>query len=219
MILLDHISKSYPVRGGRKVIVEDLTLQIPADAKLGLLGRNGSGKSTLLRMIAGSAEPDRGVIHRTATTSWPLGFSGGFHPGLTGRQNARFVARIYGIPTEELVDFAEGFSELGPYFDMAVATYSSGMKARLAFGVSIGVSFDIYLVDEITAVGDEVFRNKCVAAFKEILSRAGLLMVSHNMNTIRDFCDCGGVLENGTFHFFDDVEDAIAYYQTSQRRS
>ncbi len=219
MILFDHVSKAYPVRGGRKIIIEDLTFQFPAGIKLGLLGRNGSGKSTLLKLIAGTTEPDSGVIHRDTRISWPLGFAGGFHPALTGRQNTRFIARIYGIDTEELVAFAEEFSELGAYFDMAVSTYSAGMKARLAFGASIGVSFDMYLVDEITAVGDAGFRNKCITAFKEILSVAGLLMVSHNMNTIRDFCDCGAVMDNGTFHFFDDVEEAIAHYLRYQRAS
>jgi len=212
MILFDNVSKAYATKTERKVIVDGLTFEIPARAKLGLLGRNGAGKSTLLKLVAGSAEPDSGHVHRDGTISWPLGFGGSFHPALTGRQNTRFVARIYGIDTEELVGFTELFSELGPYFDMQFGTYSSGMRARLAFGVSIGVNFDFYLVDEITAVGDASFRRKCLAAFEETLSDAGLIMVSHSAKTIREYCDCGVVLDNGKFQFFEDIDDAISFY-------
>lgn len=212
MIFFDDVSKTYATKDGVKVILDGLTFEIPMQAKLGLLGRNGAGKSTLLKLIAGSAEPDRGEIYRDGSISWPLGFAGSFHPALTGRQNTRFVARVYGVDTEDLVAYTEMFSELGPYFDMQFSTYSSGMRARLAFGVSIGVNFDFYLVDEITAVGDASFRKKCLAAFRETLSNAGLIMVSHNLNTIRDFCDCGAVLDNGRFEYFNDVEDAISFY-------
>lgn len=212
MIVFDDVWKSYQSKGERKEIVSGLTVEIPARAKLALLGRNGAGKSTLLKLIAGSAEPDSGLIYRRGTISWPLGFSGSFHPALTGRQNTRFVARIYGIDTEELVAFAEDFSELGSYFDMQYGTYSSGMRARLAFGVSIGVRFDFYLVDEITAVGDAVFREKCHRAFQETLCDAGLIMVSHNPKTILDYCESGAVLNDGEFNYFERVEDAVAFY-------
>ena len=179
---------------------------------MGLLGRNGAGKSTMIGMIAGTVKPNTGTILRHGSISWPLGFAGSFAVDLTGAQNIRFVARIYGIDTDALVDYVQDFAELGDFLDMPVRSYSSGMKARLAFGLSMGVSFDWYLVDEITAVGDAAFKRKSLAAFHERLSSAGLLMVSHSTGTIRSYCTCGLVLEGGKVRFFADVEEAIAVH-------
>ena len=212
MIEFRDVSKYYLTQHSRKVVVDHLTLRLPAGAKVGLLGRNGAGKSTMIGMIAGTVKPSAGTIRRRGSISWPLGFAGSFAPDLTGTQNIRFVARIYGIDTDALIDYVQDFAELGDFLDMPVRAYSSGMKARLAFGLSMGVSFDWYLVDEITAVGDTAFRRKSLSAFRERLDNAGLLMVSHATGTIRDYCNCGLVLENGRVRFYRDVEEAIAVH-------
>jgi capsular polysaccharide transport system ATP-binding protein len=209
MIEFRDVSKHYPTQHGRKVVLDHLSLVLPAGAKVGVLGRNGAGKSTLLGMVAGTSRPSSGEIRRHASISWPLGFAGSFHPELTGAQNARFVARIYGIDTGTLVAYVDDFAELGEFMDMPVRSYSSGMRARLAFGMSMGIAFDWYLVDEITAVGDASFRRKSLAVFKDRLKDAGLLMTSHSPGTLRSYCTSGLVLERGSARYFDDVEEAI----------
>ncbi|MEL6126358.1 MAG: ABC transporter ATP-binding protein [Pseudomonadota bacterium] len=219
MIRFEHVSKAYGTRSGQKVIVDDINLTFNRGRSIGLLGRNGAGKSTLLRMIAGTLAPDQGEIHRKGRISWPLGFSGGFHPALTGRQNTRFVARIYGVDTDALCEYVMDFSELGQFLDMPVSSYSSGMRARLAFGVSMGVMFDYYLVDEITAVGDAAFRRKCRAVFSERLVHSDVIMVSHSYGTIREYCSSAAVLENGQMTFYEDVEEGIAAYDEIINRS
>jgi capsular polysaccharide transport system ATP-binding protein len=213
MIEFRDVSKHYPTSHGRKVVLDHLTLTLPAGAKVGVLGRNGAGKSTLLGMVAGVSRPSSGEIRRHASISWPLGFGGSFHPELTGAQNTRFVARIYGIDTDALVAYVEDFAELGDFMDMPVRSYSSGMRARLAFGMSMGVAFDWYLVDEITAVGDTRFRKKSLAVFRSRLRDAGLLMTSHSPETIRSYCTSGIVLERGRVRYFDDVEAAIEEHE------
>jgi capsular polysaccharide transport system ATP-binding protein len=200
------------------VVLDNLTLTLPTGAKVGLLGRNGAGKSTLLGMIGGTAKPNRGEIRRHASISWPLGFGGSFHPHLTGVQNVRFVARIYGVDTDALIAYVDDFAELGDFMNMPVHSYSSGMKARLAFGMSMGIAFDWYLVDEITAVGDSRFKTKSLAVFRNKLQYAGLLMASHSSRTIRSYCDCGLVLEAGRATFFEDVGAAIARHEANMRR-
>lgn len=220
MIKLENVSKSFLLKGGgRKTVVENLNMLIPRGRSLALLGRNGAGKSSLLQLIAGTLKPDQGRVERACSVSFPLGFAGSFHNALTGAQNIRFVARIYGVNEEALMAFVESFAELGAYINQRVAVYSSGMKARLAFGVSMGLGFDVYLVDEITAVGDANFRRKCMAIFERRLTDADVIMVSHAMPTIRTFCDSGLVLENGRIEFFHDIEDAIACHQHNLNQS
>lgn len=219
MIEFRNVTKYYPTPHGRKIVVDNLSLTLPSGAKLGVLGRNGAGKSTLLSMIGGTTRPNRGEIRRHAPISWPLGFRGTFHPDLTGAQNVRFVARIYGVDTDALIAYVQDFAELGDFMDMPMRTYSSGMGARLAFGMSMGIAFDWYLVDEITSVGDSRFRRKSLAVFKSKLKDAGLLMVSHNPGTIRSYCTCGLVLENGRAEFFEDVGAAIARHEANMRRA
>jgi capsular polysaccharide transport system ATP-binding protein len=213
MIEFRNVTKYYPTPHGRKVVLDNLTLTMPAGTKLGVLGRNGAGKSTLLSMIGGTTRPNRGEIRRHASISWPLGFGGTFHPDLTGAQNARFVARIYGRDTDELVEYVENFSELGEFMDMPLRAYSSGMRARLAFGMSMGIAFDWYLVDEITAVGDAAFKRKSLSFFKNRLRNAGLLMVSHSVTTIRSYCTSGLVLEKGRATYYDNIQAAIAAHE------
>jgi capsular polysaccharide transport system ATP-binding protein len=213
MIEFRNVTKYYPTPHGRKVVLDDLTLTLPPGTKLGVLGRNGAGKSTLLSMIGGTTRPNRGEIRRHASISWPLGFGGTFHADLTGAQNVRFVARIYGRDTDELVKYVENFAELGEFMDMPLRSYSSGMKARLAFGMSMGIAFDWYLVDEITAVGDAAFKRKSLSFFKNRLRNAGLLMVSHSVTTIRAYCTSGLVLEKGRATYYDSIQAAIAAHE------
>ena len=213
MIEFCDVSKHYRTQASRKVVLDRLTLTLPTGAKVGVLGRNGAGKSTLLSMVSGTTRPDGGTIRRHGAISWPLGFAGSFHPDLTGAQNIRFVARIYGVETDALVAYVQDFAELGDFIDMPVRAYSSGMRARLAFGMSMGVAFDWYLVDEITAVGDTAFRKKSLRVFKTRLRDAGLLMVSHSVSTIRSYCEAGLVLEAGRARYFADVGLAIAVHE------
>jgi capsular polysaccharide transport system ATP-binding protein len=218
MISLVNVTKSYPVGAGRKTVMRDVTMTLPRGRSVGILGRNGAGKSTLLNMIGGRIEPDSGVIRRDANISWPLGFRGVFQGSLTGAQNTRFIARIYGVDTDDLIASVAEFSELGDFMHMPVAFYSSGMKARLAFGVSMGIDFDVYLVDEITAVGDAAFKRKCQRAFRERLGRADIVMVSHGTGALRKYCDAGIVLEDGKMTYFDDIEQAIEAHERNMER-
>jgi len=212
-----NVSKHYLTPTRRKVVLDRMTLTLPYGTKVGLLGRNGAGKSTLLGMVAGVVQPNSGEIRRHGAMSWPLGFGGSFHALLTGAQNVRFVARIYGIDTDSLVAYVAEFSELGEFMDMPVRSYSSGMKARLAFGMAMGVSFDWYLVDEITAVGDAAFKRKSLAVFRNRLSGAGLMMVSHSISTIRSYCDSGIVLEGGQTTWYPDVEEAVEAHKRNMQ--
>lgn len=218
MIEFRNVSKFYLTPTSRKVVLDRLTLTLRSGTKVGVLGRNGAGKSTLIGMIAGTTRPNSGEIRRHASISWPLGFSGGFHSDLTGAQNIRFVARIYGMDTNALSAYVEDFAELGDFINMPIRSYSSGMKARLAFGMSMGIAFDWYLVDEVTAVGDTAFKKKSLAVFKHRLKDAGLLMVSHSASTIRNYCEAGLVLENGQARYFDDVKEALAFHDRNMSR-
>lgn len=215
MIEFRNVSKHYLTQASRKTVLDGLNLVLPAGAKVGVLGRNGAGKSTLLGMVAGTVRPEAGEIRRHGAISWPLGFGGSMHAELTGAQNVRFVARIYGMDTDGMVAFVQDFAELGEFMDMPVRAYSSGMKARLAFGMSMGIAFDWYLVDEITAVGDSRFKKKSLAIFKTRLKDAGLLMVSHSTNTIRSYCTAGLVLEGGRAVYYEDVTEAVAVHEAN----
>ena len=213
MIRFEHLSKGFQLRGQRKEVIRDLTLELPSGRSLGLLGRNGAGKSTLLQLIAGTMRPDSGRIVSDGSISWPVGFGGSFHREMTGIQNIRFIARIYGVDSDELVAFVEDFAELGRHFYMPVRSYSAGMRARLTFGASMGIRFDTYLVDETTAVGDAAFRRKSRSIFKERMKHASAIMVSHSPRQLRAFCDAGIVLENGKLRYFDDLEEAIELHE------
>ena len=209
MIRFENLTKSYRVRGMRKVVIDNLNMELPTGHSLALLGRHGAGKSTLLQIIAGTLRPDSGQVVSNGSISWPVGFGGSFHPDLTGAQNVRFVARIYGVDTDALVDFVEDFAEIGKHFHMPVRSYSSGMKSRLAFGTSMGIQFDTYLVDEVTAVGDAAFRKKSQEVFRERMKVSSAILVSHDMGQVREICDTGIVLAEGSLRYFDNIEEAV----------
>lgn len=218
MIVLENLTKSFPVRGGRKYITRNLSMTFPTGKAVALMGRNGAGKSTLLQIIAGNMGADSGRIRSNGEISFPVGFAGSFHRDLTGAQNSRFIARIYGVDTDELLDFVAGFAGLGNHLYMPVRSYSSGMRSRLAFGISMGIQFDTYLVDEVTSVGDRSFRSRSAQVFKDRMKRSGAIVVTHSMNEVRNLCDAGAVIENGQVHYFDDIEDAIALHIENMER-
>lgn len=213
MIRFENLTKSFNVNGHRKVVIDNLDLTLPSGHSIALLGRNGAGKSTLLELVAGNLRPDSGQVTSDGTISFPVGLSSAVHKDLSGAENVKFVARIYGVDTEELVDFVADFAELGESFSMPVRTYSSGMKARLAFGISMGMHFDTYLVDEATAVGDAKFKRKSQAVFANRMRNSSAVFVSHSVGQLRQFCDCGIVLENGRARYFPALEDAIAAHE------
>ena len=213
MIALDRVAKSYPTPRGRKIVLDDATAVFPAGHNVGILGANGAGKSTLIRLLAGAELPDRGTIRRAARVSFPLGFGGTLHGGLPGRENVAFIARVYGADVRATIRFVEEFAELGEYFDMPVELYSAGMRARLAFGACLAIDFDVYLIDEVTEIGDERFRRRCAAIFRERLRHADIMLATHNAQTLRHYCDRGAVLAEGRLELFDDLAGAFARYR------
>ncbi|NSY39530.1 ABC transporter ATP-binding protein [Leisingera sp. ANG59] len=213
MIRLENLTKSFRLKGERKVVIDNLNLTLPSGRSLALLGRNGAGKSTLLQIIAGTLRPDSGRVVSDGTISWPVGLGGSFHGDLTGAENVRFIARIYGVDTDDLVNFVGDFAELGKFYHMPMRSYSSGMRSRLTFGASMGIRFDTYLVDEVTAVGDAAFKRKSRAVFADRMKLSSAIMVNHSMNQVRQFCDAGLVLEGGRVRYFDDLEEAIELHQ------
>lgn len=212
MIEFRDVTKSYKVLGGRNTILNHVNFKFPEKVNIGVLGVNGAGKSTLLRLIAGSEYPDSGRIYRSGKYSWPLGFTGSFHPQLTGIENLRFACRIYGADIKEITAFVQDFSELGRYIHEPIRTYSSGMRSRLAFALSMAIDFDVYLVDEIMGVGDQGFQKKCHDAFDAKRENSSVIMVSHSMNTIKDYSDIALLLTGKGLEIHEDVEHAIELY-------
>lgn len=215
MIRIENLTKSYRTPQGRHYVFKDLNLELPSGKSVALIGRNGAGKSTLLRMIGGIDRPDSGRIITDKTISWPVGLSGGFQGSLTGRENVKFVARLYAKKEElqDKIEFVEDFAELGKYFDMPIKTYSSGMKSRLGFGLSMAFKFDYYLVDEVTAVGDARFKQKCADLFNSRHKEASFLMVSHSLNSLKEYCDSAIVLsKKDNLIYFDEIDSALMHY-------
>lgn len=209
MIELSHVSKRYPVHGGDRLILDDINLRIERGEKIGILGRNGSGKSTLIRLISGAERPTSGTITRTMSVSWPLAFSGGFQGSLTGLDNLRFICRIYNTSIEDKIDFVQDFSELGRYLREPVKTYSSGMCARLAFALSMVIEFDCFLIDEVIAVGDSRFHEKCHQELFQKRKDRAMIMVSHNYDFLRSHCTAAVVLSDARINKFVDFEEAV----------
>lgn len=213
MIKIENLTKSYRTPTGRHYVFKDLNIEIPSGKSVAFIGRNGAGKSTLLRMIGGIDRPDSGKIITNKTISWPVGLAGGFQGSLTGRENVKFVARLYAKQEElkEKIEFVEEFAELGKYFDMPIKTYSSGMRSRLGFGLSMAFKFDYYIVDEVTAVGDARFKEKCAQLFKERHKESSFLMVSHSLNSLKEFCDVAIYISDRKYvSYFDCLDTAIS---------
>jgi capsular polysaccharide transport system ATP-binding protein len=214
MISVRNLYKRYHNHHGSDWVLKDINLEIPSNVSVGLVGRNGSGKSTLLKLIGGMDTPTKGKVRRDCRVSWPIGLAGGFQGSMSGRQNVKFVGRIHqgdqGL--DELIRRVEEFADIGKAFDDPVKTYSSGMRARLAFGLSLAFDFDVYLSDEATAVGDQSFKQKAIKAFKERMGRSSLIIVSHAEPIIKELCQAGIWLNEGRAHWYDDVNEAISDY-------
>lgn len=214
MIHIEHVTKHYGTRHGNVTVLDDVNLTIRPGEKVGILGRNGAGKSTIIRLISGAERPSAGHIRREMSVSWPLAFGGAFQGSLTGLDNLRFICRVYGKSTEDKIAYVQEFSELGRYLREPVKTYSAGMRARLAFAISMVVEFDCFLIDEIVAVGDSRFHEKCrIELFEKRKDRA-MIIVSHDPGYVRAHCDHAAVLVQGKLSTFDHVDDAFAFYQS-----
>ncbi len=212
MIELRNLSKGYSTRHGWKWVVNDVNLKVGAGERWAILGRNGSGKSTLIRLIGGAEDPTAGSVSATCSVSWPLAFGGGFQGGLTGADNIAFVARIYGVEEGEALRRVQEFAELGEDIHEPVMNYSNGMRARLAFGLSLAVDFDFLLIDEIVSVGDQRFRDKCHAELHERRKDRGFILVSHDLDYIRQHCTHAAIVQGGALRAMPSVQSAIDAY-------
>lgn len=219
MIKLHNINKRYRTKAGVRVVLNNANAIFPTGKSVGILGLNGAGKSTLIRII-GDAEPaDSGHVVSDGRVSWPLGYTGGFQSSLTARENARFVARIYGESTRYIEDFTYEFSELNEYFDVPLKKYSAGMRSRFAFSVSLACDFDYYLVDEALETGDARYREKFRKAFEERKANASVILVSHNEDTVRRNCDMAAILQDGELVLYDSIREAMQEYKILQTRT
>lgn len=217
MIILENVHKRYKTEHGMgKWVLQDISMTIHPQQNVGLIGVNGAGKSTLLRLIGGVDFPSKGWVERHCRVSWPIG-GGGLEGTLTGRQNAKFVCRIHGHQDDlpDRLSFIQDFAELGEAFDEPIRTYSSGMRSRLQFAMSLAFDFDVYISDEVTAAGDAAFRKKAVAAFRNLADRAGLIMTAHSEGTLKDFCQAGIWLNEGKAYWFNSIDDAFKAYKDS----
>lgn len=213
MLELDHIHKFYRINRLKKVVLRDVSFRFRAGTNYAILGINGAGKSTLMRILAGTELANRGRIRKSTRVSWPLGFSGGLHLGMTARENISFVARAYGENIRQVTEFVEDFAEIGPYMDAPVKTYSSGMVQRVAFGLSMAIRFECYLIDEVMSVGDARFQARCRYEFDKRSAFSDLIMISHDMNALQSYAKEGLVLAGGELYHFEKIEDAIEAYR------
>lgn len=213
MIRVSNVTKTYHTPTGTNVVLDNVSFTLERGQSIGVMGRNGAGKSTLTRLISGLEKPDSGTVERHMTVSWPLGYFGAFQSSLTGADNARFVARIYGRDIQTTLDSVEEFASLGKYFNMPLSTYSAGMRARLALGVSLAVEFDCYLIDEITGAGDHRFAERSHKALADRRANGTLLMISHDVASLKNYCETGALLDRGKLTFYDTLDElAEAYY-------
>lgn len=213
MIQLQSVSKTYRTRSGTHQVLDDCCMEIHLGQKVGILGLNGAGKSTLIRLISGAELPTSGYIKREMSVSWPLGYSGGFQGSLTGLDNVKFICRVYNANLKDVVEYVKDFAELGKFFFEPVKYYSSGMRARLAFAISMAIEFDCFLIDEVISAGDDRFREKChIELFDKRRERA-MIMVSHELHNIREYCSCVVVLHAAQIHLFENIDDAVEFYQ------
>jgi len=213
MIHLAGVNKVYPTHSGPVHVLRNVDLTVKSGERIGILGRNGAGKSTLIRLVSGAELPTSGLIERDMSVSWPLAFGGAFQGSLTGLDNLRFICRIYGVEAEDKIPFVKEFSELGIYLREPVKTYSSGMRARLAFAISMVIEFDCFLIDEIIAVGDARFHEKCNHELFVKRGDRAMIIVSHNARYIREHCSRAAVLARGELHLAQSLDEAFSFYE------
>jgi len=222
MIELKNVTKYFMTKKGKNYILKDVSFSIPSGINIGILGRNGTGKSTIMRMLGKIEFPNKGSITSSNSFSWPLGLGGGFVGNMTAKANVKFVCRLYGKSQKEMneiIEFVKEFSELKNYFDMPIKTYSSGMKSRLGFGLSLAFDFDYMLIDETLSVGDARFKKKSKEALIKKIEKCNILLVSHDMKTLRELCEAGIVVNNGKMSYFENIEDAINEYADINKKA
>jgi capsular polysaccharide transport system ATP-binding protein len=222
VIRLEGVTKYYPTLQGRKYVLRDVSLDLPSDVNIGIIGRNGAGKTTLMRLLGRIDYPNRGRVITDLKVSWPMGLAGGMQGTLTGRDNATFVCRVYGVSASDIrrkITYIHEFSELEEYFDMPVKSYSSGMRARLTFAMSMAFEFDLYLIDELTAVGDQRFKQKSREELEARKARANYIMASHNMKELLRGCEAGMFVHDGQLHYYGSMADAVAAYDDYRKAS
>lgn len=217
IVRLTGVTKRMCAGPARKIVLGGVSIDIPRGKRIALLGRNGAGKTSLLNLISGNLRPDEGTIDVNGSVSWPIGVQSGLHPDLTGAQNARFVARVYGIGEGAFVDFTSDFAELGSHFHAPIRTYSTGMRARLAFAMSMAIRFDLFLLDEIIAVGDAIFRQKCEESLNQALEGSSAIFVSHSLHSVLRLCNAALVLEEGSLRYFGDLAEGIERHERNLR--
>lgn len=217
MIQLDNVLKYYTIDNFTRMVLDRVSMTLEGGHSYAVLGVNGAGKSTLIRLISGLELPNAGRVRRNVRISWPLGFTSGLHPELTARENCALVARLYGEDRRRVIEFVEDFAEVGAYFDAPIRTFSSGMIGRVAFGLSMAIDFDCYLIDEVMGTGDKNFRDRCAAEFRRRAEFSDIIMASHDMAAIREYCDRGLVVAGGMLHLFYNIDDAIERYMRVNR--
>lgn len=217
MFKLRNVTKSYLTPKGRRYVFRNLSLSIPPGKNIGLIGRNGAGKSTLMRLLGAADIPDSGSVVTDKSISWPVGLTGGFQGSMTGRENIKFVCRVYGAVGDDMrekIRYVQEFAEIGDWIDEPIKTYSSGMRSRVAFGLSMAFDFDYYLIDEVMSVGDAQFKRKCADVFQEKLQQSKVVLVTHNMNEVQKICDIVLLVRNGEIQVYEDVAEGIKAYNS-----
>lgn len=213
MISLTNVNKFYTTKQGKRKVLDDINLTVGVGERIGILGRNGAGKSTLIRILGGAEKPTTGIIKKTMSVSWPLAFNGAFQGSLTGADNVRFVCRIYGTNYRQAMEMVDSFAELGKYLHEPVKVYSSGMRARLAFAISLAIDFDCYLIDEVISVGDANFHQKCREELFVKRADKAMIIVSHELHNIKEFCHRGAILDSGRLQVYNNLDEAISIYK------
>ena len=217
MFELRNVTKSYLTPKGRRYVFRNLSLSIPPGKNIGLIGRNGAGKSTLMRLLGAADIPDSGSVVTDKSISWPVGLTGGFQGSMTGRENIKFVCRVYGAVGDDMrekIRYVQEFAEIGDWIDEPIKTYSSGMRSRVAFGLSMALDFDYYLIDEVMSVGDAQFKRKCVDVFQEKLQQSKVVLVTHTMNEVQKICDIVLLVRDGEIQVYEDVAEGIKAYNS-----
>lgn len=214
MIVLENVTKLYPVKHGSRTVLDNINLTLAQGEKIGILGRNGAGKSTLVRILGGVEKPTSGRILRNMSISWPLALSSAFQGSLTGADNVRFVSRVYNANYAKAMEVVEDFAELGKYLYEPVKVYSSGMRSRLAFAISLAIEFDCYLIDEVLSVGDANFHRKCEIELFEKRADRAMIIVSHELHNIKEYCNRSAVLDKGKLTVFDDIDMSLEVYSS-----
>jgi capsular polysaccharide transport system ATP-binding protein len=213
MLEFDNVSKSFWTGQRRKVILDQASFRVELGNSLGILAPNGTGKTTIINMMAGLEKPDEGEIRKTCRVSFPLGFMGGVVSKHTGRENTRFIARLYGLDPDYVEAFCRWLCGLEEYFDMPVGTYSQGMRSRLTFALLLALEFDIYLIDEgMPSTTDVEFNRKAGSILRDRLQDATVIVVSHQAKTLEKFCRSAAVLRDGQLYMFDTLEEAKRMY-------